>query len=908
MGRAIFYCFQCSKRVSDSDLDAGKAFRIGERILCGACAPPGTSPTPSSKKIQIPPPRKSGSTSVVLRSVVAPLATPPPQRPPEKRPNRLVLRAGAAGAAVLVVIVALFFVFRRGAPPPVQEPAPIVKGPEKPSVPPPITKAPEGKESASRADLEKARTFAKNNPEDFSGQQREFTDVVWKWEGTEAARDAAKEAAAVKAAILEKVAAWMADLEAQIKGMLEAKDYEAAERKIEDLKKAHPLPEWRLAAEKRASEIFSLGKAGGKKPDPTLPETKTKPPSEEARKYLARWEIAAAKATARDFGGAIAELEQSAAALQEAEVRQDLDSDLALLRKIAAVQKEARDYLAQRPRGSGISLDFRDGKGGVSRISGTILQIDGERVEVRSGKTSEFVEWTDLTAATVAEIAQRGKFEPAVLAALCLLEGEVEPAKTFEAELPPRWSTYAAGARARIPKPDPAEKNARDLYAAAEKSYRSMDTLAAAVENYRTLRADFSSSALVQKYSDRIFRRSDAGRDYYYPPSTFRVEGTIQLAKNGKLESVKDSDDRDTLLNSAEVEFAVLPGLTYRCWVQVGACCEETFLFYYQGTEVTETDPKTRKKIACEPGTSTAAPVKHSIRNLKKTHEEHKVKGAKVHPKTASRWEWIEIVLPKYAGPGAKKLKFMTNQAGFSIGGASVSSTRKAPPPEAEIKDLEKARLLDEPPLLIDPDLLGWWTFDDDSGDQVTDVTGRNHTGKLVGAVQRAAGKIGGGIQIDGGQSGVQVADAEDLRISGSMTLALWVRRTAESSDWVCLLGRGTPEQRNYGLWLEPATRKILFQQYGGAGNFQFFAKKLFEDGQWVHLAVTMDASTVRLYYNGQLDTQEARGPAPFTSPGPLGIGNALYHTGLKGLMDDVRIYRRALTEDEIRGLVQSGR
>src|SRR4029079_8237205 len=157
-----------------------------------------------------------------------------------------------------VTVVGVFFVFKRGTPPPapVHEQVPIVKVPENPVVPPGV-KPPETKEGAAKAGLEKARAFAKSNPEDLSRPQREFTDVVWKWEGTDAAREAAREAAAVKAAILEKVAAWMADLEAQIKGMLEAKDYDAAERKIEELKKAHGLPEWRLASEKRASEIFA---------------------------------------------------------------------------------------------------------------------------------------------------------------------------------------------------------------------------------------------------------------------------------------------------------------------------------------------------------------------------------------------------------------------------------------------------------------------------------------------------------------------------------------------------------------------------------------------------------------------------------------------------------------------------
>src|SRR4030095_4301095 len=123
-----------------------------------------------------------------------------------------------------------------------------------------------------------------------------------------------------------------------------------------------------------------------------------------------------------------------------------------------------------------------------------------------------------------------------------------------------------------------------------------MDPLAAAVDNYKSLRADFNSTALVKKYSERIFRRSDAGREYYFAPVDFRTDGSIQKGKSGKLESTKDSDGPDTLLNSAEIEFAVLPGLMYRCWLQVGACCEETFFFYYQGTELTETDAKPKKK------------------------------------------------------------------------------------------------------------------------------------------------------------------------------------------------------------------------------------------------------------------------------------------------------------------------
>jgi hypothetical protein len=249
----------------------------------------------------------------------------------------------------------------------------------------------------------------------------------------------------------------------------------------------------------------------------------------------------------------------------------------------------------------------------------------------------------------------------------------------------------------------------------------------------------------------------------------------------------------------------------------------------------------------------------------------------------------------------------MTNQAGFSIGGAVISSSRKGPPLEPEIKDLEKTRAQDEPPMPIDPDLVGWWTFDEGAGGESIDLSGKNHTAKLVGDVKWVEGKIGGAIQGAGGKSGVEVADAEDLRMSGDMTMALWVRRTAESGDWVCVFGRGTPTQRNYGLWLEANNRKYMYQQFG-ASDINVYGQKLIETGKWTHLAVTIESDLVRVYYNGELDSQAKRPGKPWAEAAPLGIGYAMQHTALTGAVDDVRLYRRALSADEIKGVFDLGR
>jgi hypothetical protein len=907
MGRAIYYCVQCSKRVSDTDIETGKAFKVGDRILCKACAP-ASAKSQTSKKVPAVTRSRNSGTSTALKNVTAPIPAPPP--PPGDGRKRLLLGAGAGGALALIVLILILRSGGKPGAPPAKEEPPVAQ-------PAPV----DPREASSKADLDKARAFVKSHPEDLTGRLREFTDIVWKWEGTEAAREAAKEAAATKALILAKVEGWMAELEAQIKELVEKRQFRAAAKKIEELKPAHELAEWRLAAEKRASELYVLGrKAAEAEEAATLKKTEEKPApgveekpvakalSEEAKGYLAKWEAALAKATARDYAGAIAELERFAGSLKDDGVKGEAAEDVALLKGSAAAWTQAMEFLRQRTRGGGLSVAYRDGSATPKRAGGTVLQIDADRVEILTGKSTVFVDWGDVTAATLADLAQRKQPEPRALAALCLLEGEVEDARRFKADLAPKWWTYGESARARLPKPDPAEKNARDLFASAENGWRSMEKRAAAVEAYRTLRTDFTSTAVVKAYTERIFRRSDGGKEYYFGPADFQVDGTIRLAKNGKLESTKDSDLPDTLRNFAELEFAALPGQTYRCWLLVGACCEETFAFFYQGTELTDVEAKTKKKVACDPGTGFAVFVKHSLRNLKKTHDEHKIKGAKTHPKTAARWEWIEIPLPKYAAPGAKKLRFMTNQAGFSIGGAAISATRKAAPAEAEIKDLEKARAVDEPPLPVDADLVGWWAFDEGAGTAAVDLSGKGHGGTFVGDVRWTEGKIGGGVQVTGAKSGVEVASADDLKIAGDLTMALWVLRTAETGDWVCVLGRGTKDQRNYGLWLEAGNRKYMFQQYGGQYNINVYGKSLLTDGQWTHLAVTIQQDVVRVYFNGALDGEEKRPGPPALPEAPLGIGLACFHSALVGSVDDARIYRRALSAEEVKALVDMGR
>jgi hypothetical protein len=131
----------------------------------------------------------------------------------------------------------------------------------------------------------------------------------------------------------------------------------------------------------------------------------------------------------------------------------------------------------------------------------------------------------------------------------------------------------------------------------------------------------------------------------------------------------------------------VLPETRYRCWVYVGGCCAEILAFGMQGSEIKGSDSASASGgSSAETGSDTAVPVKHAVASATKTHSSH---GGRKQP---THWGWVEIPLPSYTSAGAKKVRLVTDQQGFGVAFACVSALRKAPPSEAELRELEKVR------------------------------------------------------------------------------------------------------------------------------------------------------------------------------------------------------------------------
>jgi hypothetical protein len=854
MGHEIVYCVRCATRIAGTDFEKAKAFRLSGRAICAACLPellPTLTPAEqqelslSSTKMRVVKEQQAQRAS----SLRLPTATRQDAPPPSRTGMIVGFFVGA-----LVLVGGILAMMLRSSPEPATRPAeppPVVKPTSAPA--PAEDRKEDAQIRTAREAVEAARAKAKAAPEDLEGQLAAWEDAARKAALTPFFREAT---AAVN----------------------ELKDKKSA------LKPLAPV----------------------KKPDPPVVappvDPVVKPPSAELKAYLARWESAMARASAQDFDGAIADLGRAAAEIPDEGVKNEARADGALLQRARGLRVDGLAALSRLSRGQTVGIEARNDAGQRKQIEGTIVRAANGRAELRQGEETVWVEAEDLTAGSLALlVGPRTDEDLRAFAVLCLLEGDRDAAERLASDVPERYRDIAKTAATRVPKTPARELEARRRFYAAEREFAKPDTLAAAVAKYKSLAEDYADTSVVKSEGPRIRKRMEAGRDYVFVAGALKATGTFGLSQAPRTEVAWVSKagvdgNKETLENFVEAEFTALPDTTYRCWALVAGCCAETFTFYLQSTEAMETHPKTKQKVSIDPGAEMAATVRPAFSNLKKTHEEHKIKGAKVHPKTPARWEWVTIPLPKYSAAGAKKVRLISDQQGFGVGAIVVSSTRTATMSDPELKE-EVARVR-AAYAAAQEGLVGWWRLDEGAGTTVSDSVEGGHSGLLTGAPKWAPGKVGGALKCEG---------ADQVLINGAysfsmITLAAWVKHD----------GGFDQKQQRY-ITVGANETAVLRCETGGIHFYirtnnelrQIVLPGTLEQGKWIHVAGTWDGTTMKVYKDGAL-LQSAQPGGTLTSDVKF-ILLSMASEPMKGLLDDARVYNRALSETEIKKLVSDG-
>ncbi len=202
--------------------------------------------------------------------------------------------------------------------------------------------------------------------------------------------------------------------------------------------------------------------------------------------------------------------------------------------------------------------------------------------------------------------------------------------------------------------------------------------------------------------------------------------------------------------------------------------------------------------------------------------------------------------------------------------------------------------------------LVGHWKLDEGTGSAVQDASGHGHHATLAGSFRRAAGRLGLAVELDG-TSAAEAPHAESLSPGASAwTVAAWVKKTDG--------GMGTVAFKDNGIFGEyyylAVSTRARFSISTGSRDLSALGTRDINDGKWHHVAGVRTApQALQVYVDGVLEGTAAdpRPTSPAigaTSPFRIGVGTVLPGVGyFKGSLDDVRIYNRALSADEIKAL-----
>lgn len=222
-----------------------------------------------------------------------------------------------------------------------------------------------------------------------------------------------------------------------------------------------------------------------------------------------------------------------------------------------------------------------------------------------------------------------------------------------------------------------------------------------------------------------------------------------------------------------------------------------------------------------------------------------------------------------------------------------------------------------------DTSLVGWWTFDETSWNNncststVYDHSGNNNHGKScpngAGTTTPVTGKKGNAINLNGTSQYVDTGNTINAKMGQTVTMMTWIQPLAlSSSSRYGIMGTQYWTDNNFSIHIHDTPNKYFINW--GSNKCKNFSTPVPSIGQWDHVVVVYDANlpsdNFQLYINGQLivaGTTYCGGSSSYSNPlaqntsQTFKIGTLVGY--FNGYIDDVRVYNRALSTQEIQAI-----
>ena len=211
--------------------------------------------------------------------------------------------------------------------------------------------------------------------------------------------------------------------------------------------------------------------------------------------------------------------------------------------------------------------------------------------------------------------------------------------------------------------------------------------------------------------------------------------------------------------------------------------------------------------------------------------------------------------------------------------------------------------------------LVGYWSFNEGTSTVALDYSGNKNKGTLVNGPTLVNGKQGKALNFDGGDDYVNAGNGASLNITTkSMTASLWIYMNDLSSPQN-ILNKGinsNDKGNNYNIFIYSSSLRFRLEN-STTYNQILLNTNIFSTNKWYYITFVSNETGFYFYKNGVLDTSSLFVPlTPEANSESLYIGGGFGDAGtgqdFNGLIDEVRVYNRALSADEVLKLYNLGR
>lgn len=208
-----------------------------------------------------------------------------------------------------------------------------------------------------------------------------------------------------------------------------------------------------------------------------------------------------------------------------------------------------------------------------------------------------------------------------------------------------------------------------------------------------------------------------------------------------------------------------------------------------------------------------------------------------------------------------------------------------------------------------DDGLVAYWNFNEETGNAY-DSSGYNNHGVIHGAI-RAVGVSGNALEFDGVDDYIEVGDIamNDIPV---LSIELWMKYRTNTGTGPyggpgnvnTIIAKQTGSSHNRNFVVSLVNQTIWFGFADGVSQVCWIDSSILLPNVWYHVIATRDGSSANLYINGSLVNSTSYSFTPTTNVNPLLMGYG-YMTNyperyFDGIIDEIRIYNRALNSSEV--------